>query len=63
MEPIPIQNLKVKVNVPSVIQPQELELKPLPKHLRYAFLGHSYNLPAITFPSLTRLHEEKLLRF
>ena len=38
------------------------ELKQLPKHLRYAFLGNSYTFPVIVVASLTPEEEEKLLR-
>ncbi|KAK4604310.1 hypothetical protein RGQ29_012706, partial [Quercus rubra] len=38
------------------------ELKQLPKHLRYAFLGNSYTFPVIVVASLTPGEEEKLLR-
>lgn len=39
VEPLPMQNPKVKVNTPLIVQPPELKLKSAPKHLRYAFLG------------------------
>lgn len=62
LKSLPMHNLEVKVSIPSIIQPLELELKPLPSHLRYAFLRHSNTLPIITSASLTPLQEEKLLR-
>ena len=37
------------------------ELKQLPEHLRYAFLGDSYTFPVIVAASLTPKEEEKLL--
>lgn len=37
------------------------ELKQLPQHLRYAFLGDSYTFPVIIAASLTSEEEEKLL--
>lgn len=47
IEPLPINNLEIKVNIPSVVQPPNLELRPLPDHLRYAFLGNSNTLPTV----------------
>ena len=38
------------------------ELKQLPEHLRYAFLGDSYTFLVIVAASLTPREEEKLLR-
>ena len=39
-----------------------LEQKPLPNHLRYAYLGESSTLPVIISISLIAIEEEKLLR-
>ncbi|CAN6576819.1 unnamed protein product [Malus baccata var. baccata] len=39
-----------------------LELKPLPDHLKYVFLGDEETLPVIVSSSLTALEEEKLVR-
>ncbi|CAN6583773.1 unnamed protein product [Malus baccata var. baccata] len=39
-----------------------LELKPLPSHLKYIFLGENDTLPAIISSSLTAQEEEKLVR-
>ncbi|CAN6697874.1 unnamed protein product [Malus baccata var. baccata] len=39
-----------------------LELKPLPSHLKYIFLGENEILPAIISSSLTAQKEEKLVR-
>lgn len=47
---------------PSLEVPPNLELKPLPKHLKYAYLGHSKSLPVIISAVLNELQEEKLLR-
>ncbi|MCI60810.1 hypothetical protein A2U01_0082066, partial [Trifolium medium] len=38
------------------------ELKQLPAHLKYVFLGDDASYPAIISSSLTRVEEEKLLR-
>ncbi|XP_019236126.1 PREDICTED: uncharacterized protein LOC109216433 [Nicotiana attenuata] len=47
---------------PSIEEALKLELKPLPAHLRYAYLGNSETLPVIISSSLTSTQEEKLLR-
>ena len=50
------------LTVPSVIKPPTLELKPLPSHLKYAYLGDNSTLPIIISASLNEAEEEKLLR-
>ncbi|RXI03129.1 hypothetical protein DVH24_003781 [Malus domestica] len=47
---------------PSVEVAPKLDLKQLPTHLRYAFLGASESLPMIIASKLTSLEEEKFLR-
>nr|XP_027123172.1 uncharacterized protein LOC113739942 [Coffea arabica] len=39
-----------------------LELKPLPKHLKYVYLGEGETLPVIISAGLSKVQEEKLLR-
>ena len=39
-----------------------MKQKPLPKHLRYAYLGDASTLPVIILASLTAAEEDKLLR-
>ena len=51
-----------KTPIPSVEQPPKMEQKPLPSHLKYAYLGVESMLPVIISASLTALEEEKLLR-
>ena len=51
-----------KTPVPSVEQPPKMEQKPLPSHLKFAYLGIASTLPVIISASLTVLEEEKLLR-
>ncbi|CAN6583778.1 unnamed protein product [Malus baccata var. baccata] len=58
-ESIPISTNKL---LPSIIQALILELKPLPSHLKYIFLGENETLPAIISSSLTAQEEEKLVR-
>ena len=48
--------------VPSVERPSQLEQKPLPSHLKYAYLGESSTLPVIISAFMTVVEEEKLLR-
>ncbi|XP_070015426.1 uncharacterized protein [Nicotiana sylvestris] len=47
---------------PSVEEAPKLELKLLPSHLHYAYLGSSEKLPVIISADLSELQEEKLLR-
>ncbi|CAN6579369.1 unnamed protein product [Malus baccata var. baccata] len=58
-ESIPISTNKL---LPSIIQAPILELKPLPSHLKYIFLGEKESLHAIISSSLTTQEEEKLVR-
>ncbi|CAN6712895.1 unnamed protein product [Malus baccata var. baccata] len=45
-----------------VVEAPTLELKPLPDHLKYVFLGDDETLPVIVSSSLTTNEEEKLVR-
>ena len=47
--------------VPSIVQALEIELKQLPSHLKYAFLGSNDTLPVIVSSKLSREQEEKLV--
>ncbi|CAN6542445.1 unnamed protein product [Malus baccata var. baccata] len=58
-ESIPISTNKL---LPSIVQAPILDLKPLPSHLKYIFLGENETLPAIISSSLTTQEEEKLVR-
>ena len=51
-----------KPRKPSIEEPPEIELKELPSHLRYAFLGAEKTLPVIISDHLTGEQEDKLLR-
>ena len=51
-------NSKLK---PSIKDPPTLELKPLPSHLKYAFLEKSKKLPVLISVFLTGNQKEKLL--
>ncbi|XP_075475256.1 uncharacterized protein LOC142505999 [Primulina tabacum] len=46
----------------SIEEPPTLELKPLPPHLKYIFLGKNNTLPVIISAALTDAMEEKLLQ-
>ncbi|XP_071917001.1 uncharacterized protein [Coffea arabica] len=46
----------------SVVQAPVLELKSLPKHLKYAYLGEGETLPVIISASLSKVQEDKLIR-
>ncbi|CAN6691821.1 unnamed protein product [Malus baccata var. baccata] len=59
--PIPIP-VSTNTLLPSVIQAPVLELKPLPDHLKYVFLGDEETLPVIVSSSVTALEKEKLIR-
>ncbi|XP_062080348.1 uncharacterized protein LOC133785107 [Humulus lupulus] len=48
--------------LPSIQKPPVLELKVLPDHLRYAYLGEKETLPFIVSSFLSEVEEEKLLR-
>ncbi|KAL0456420.1 UNVERIFIED_CONTAM: Retrovirus-related Pol polyprotein from transposon.6 [Sesamum latifolium] len=47
--------------LPSVLQAPKLELKPLPEHLKYIYLGSDETLLAIIFSKLSKEHEERLV--
>ncbi|KAM1432438.1 hypothetical protein ACFXTO_014971 [Malus domestica] len=61
LDPISISVLTNKL-LPSVVQPPTLELKPLPSHLKYFFLGDDETLPVIISSTLTAQEEDKLVR-
>lgn len=46
----------------SIQQPPKLELKQLPSHLRYAYLGEPSTLPVIISNSISDVEEERLLQ-
>ncbi|CAN6560268.1 unnamed protein product [Malus baccata var. baccata] len=61
LDPI-LSSVSANKMLPSVMQPLTLELKPLPSHLRYVFLGEDETLPVIISSSLTAEDESKLVR-
>ncbi|CAN6542459.1 unnamed protein product [Malus baccata var. baccata] len=62
LESLPSQSVSTNKLLPSVVQPPTLELKPLPSHLKYVFLGEDETLPVIISSSITALEESKLVR-
>ncbi|CAN6708871.1 unnamed protein product [Malus baccata var. baccata] len=48
--------------LPSVIQAPKLELKPIPEHLKYAFLGEDETLPVIISSQLSTEEGKKLIQ-
>ncbi|KAJ9562547.1 hypothetical protein OSB04_007707 [Centaurea solstitialis] len=56
-----LENTDKKPFIPSVISPPDLELKQLPSHLKYAFLGEGNKLPVIISSSLEEEQEKKLV--
>ncbi|XP_071920785.1 uncharacterized protein [Coffea arabica] len=48
--------------LPSIMQGPELELKSLPKHLKYVFLGDNETLPVIISAHLSPGQEDRLIR-
>ncbi|CAN6586189.1 unnamed protein product [Malus baccata var. baccata] len=61
LDPI-LSSVSTNKMLPSVVQPPTLELKPLPSHLKYVFLGEDETLPVIISCSLTAQEEGKLVR-
>ncbi|XP_062113935.1 uncharacterized protein LOC133824936 [Humulus lupulus] len=48
--------------LPLILKPPVLELKAVPEHLRYAYLGEKETFPVIVSSFLSEVEEEKLLR-
>ncbi|KAJ9552560.1 hypothetical protein OSB04_016605 [Centaurea solstitialis] len=53
-----LDNTEGKSFTPSIVSPPDLELKQLPAHLKYAFLGDQNKLPVIISSTL-EVHQEK----
>ena len=47
-----LSNREVKPFIPSIMSPLTLELKFLPSHLKYVYLGDNNTLPVIILSSL-----------
>ncbi|XP_070050853.1 uncharacterized protein [Nicotiana tomentosiformis] len=61
-EPLHSEERKNPPAKPSIEAPPQLELKPLPSHLRYAFLGPNSTLPVIISSGLLDVQVEQLLQ-
>ncbi|KAM2225378.1 hypothetical protein ACFXTI_019141 [Malus domestica] len=61
LDPI-LSSVSANKMLPSVVHPSTLELKPLPSHLKYIFLGEDETLPVIISCSLTAQEEGNLVR-
>ncbi|KAK8696450.1 hypothetical protein V6N13_001585 [Hibiscus sabdariffa] len=61
-ESLNYSNKDYKVDKPSVEQPPNLELKPLPEQLKYAYLGDEKTLPVIISSKLQPEQEEQLIQ-
>ncbi|XP_076894295.1 uncharacterized protein LOC143546524 [Bidens hawaiensis] len=60
-----VESLPTEINSdtkPSLICPPKVELKELPSHLKYAFLGEGETLPVIIASNLNEAQEEGLLK-
>ncbi|XP_059650697.1 uncharacterized protein LOC132296522 [Cornus florida] len=57
----PLPQLSTTPPVPSLLSPPQLELKPLPAHLKYVFLGPKQTLPVIIASDLQKDQETNLL--
>ncbi|XP_070029067.1 uncharacterized protein [Nicotiana sylvestris] len=56
-----LENRPIPPAKPSIIEPPQLELKPLPPRLRYKFLGSNDTLPVIVSSLLNDVQVEQLL--
>lgn len=55
-----LKNRTTPPSQPSIVEPPKLELKPLPTHLQYAYMGENAMLPVIISAKLTPSQVEKL---
>ena len=60
-ESLELTSENFKENVPSIEKPPMLELKQLPSHLKYVYLGKEETLPVIISSHLTPIQEENLI--
>ncbi|XP_074278098.1 uncharacterized protein LOC141601701 [Silene latifolia] len=57
-----LEELPKKKPIPSIVKAPIVEMKPLPSHLKYAFLGDEKTLPVIISSKLSSEQEEALIR-
>ncbi|XP_070009650.1 uncharacterized protein [Nicotiana sylvestris] len=60
-EPLHLENRETPPAKRSIKEPPKLELKPLPNHIRYEFLGPNSTLPVIISSSLLGVQAQQLL--
>ncbi|KAH9649711.1 Ribonuclease H [Citrus sinensis] len=60
-EPLNLSDREVKTILPSIESPPTLELKLLPSHLKYAYLGQNNTLPVIISSTLDADQEKSLV--
>ena len=62
----PIHRIELLPNTtpipPSIERPPQLELKPLPPHLRYTYLGENQTLAVIISPKMSKQQESVLVQ-
>ncbi|XP_070042983.1 uncharacterized protein [Nicotiana tomentosiformis] len=61
-EPIRLEERASPPAKPSIEEPPQLDLKPLPAHIKYAFLGPNSTLPVIISSGLLVVQVEQLLK-
>ncbi|XP_070022574.1 uncharacterized protein [Nicotiana sylvestris] len=61
-EPLQLEKRETPPAKPSIEEPPKLELKPLPAHLRYEFLGPDSTLPVIISSDLLDMQVQQLLQ-
>ncbi|XP_070057655.1 uncharacterized protein [Nicotiana tomentosiformis] len=61
-EPLHLEERQIPPAKPSIEEPSKLELKLLPPHLRYAFLGSNSTVPVIISSGLLDVQKEQLLQ-
>ncbi|XP_070030034.1 uncharacterized protein [Nicotiana sylvestris] len=61
-EPLHLEKRETPPAKPSIEEPPKLELKPLPGHLRYEFLGPNSTLPVIISSGLLDVQVQQLLQ-
>ncbi|XP_075098008.1 uncharacterized protein LOC142175322 [Nicotiana tabacum] len=61
-EPLHLEERATPIAKPSIEEPPQLDLNPLPTHLRYAFLGPNSTLPVIISSGLLSVQVEQLLQ-
>ncbi|XP_070008745.1 uncharacterized protein [Nicotiana sylvestris] len=62
IEPLHLENRETPPAKPFIEEPPKLELKPLPNHLSYEFLGPNSTLPVIISSSLLDVQAQQLLQ-